>query len=404
MKSINYLIILLGTLLLAWLLPKSYHLITDTASKNIFTYYSSVDKAFCTIEFDKKEERLIRKNIKTNKVYNEHEFDSILPLFYSTQMFADGRMPDSIDGVEMKPREINSRKFFYRMNPMNKNKPHIPLYTLFESMSKRVRIEMPGDFFRLDSEIEFINPETNEVNQEKSLRFNTVFQKRGFQFPARQVAGNPSTRKAYDEGYFIIDNANQIFHLKMVNNMPFLKQVLLPKGIEPTYLMTTEPDDRSFYAFVYDSNRKLYIITTDQYKLQEIPTPVYDIDKDQLLIMANPLYWNINVVNSEAKTVLAIRSGSKEVVDEVVIKHDKEGENYARFVLPFSVGFTKSNTRFIQPSIFWGSVWVLLLNAILAGGFVLLMKKRKQKVQIIPLVWICLTGIYGFIASTIFNR
>lgn len=182
MKSINYLIILLGTLLLAWLLPKSYHLITDTASKNIFTYYSSVDKAFCTIEFDKKEERLIRKNIKTNKVYNEHEFDSILPLFYSTQMFADGRMPDSIDGVEMKPREINSRKFFYRMNPMNKNKPHIPLYTLFESMSKRVRIEMPGDFFRLDSEIEFINPETNEVDQEKVFVSILFFGREVFSF------------------------------------------------------------------------------------------------------------------------------------------------------------------------------------------------------------------------------
>lgn len=404
MKSINYLIILLGTTLLAWLLPKSYHLVTDKASPNIFTYYSSVDKAFCTIEFNDKEERLIRSNIKTKKEYNEYEFDSILPMFYSRQLFADGRMPESIQGLDMKPREINSKKFFFRMNPMGKNKPHVPLYTLFESMSKRVRIEMPGDFFRLDSKIEFINPETNEVNREKSDRFNKVLVKRGFEFPAKQIAGNPSTRKAYDEGYLIIDNADQIFHLKMVNNMPFVKKVKLPEGLVPTYLMTMEPDDRSFYAFVYDSKKRLHVLSTDHYKLQEVPTPAYDINKDQLLIMANPLYWNVNVINADAKTVLAIRADSKEKVDEVVISHDSAEENYAKFVLPFSVGFTHSNTRFIKPVVYFGSVWVLMLNVFFAALFVFIMKIRKQKLQVIPLLWISITGIYGLIASLIFNK
>lgn len=404
MKNIKYLIIILGTMLLAWLLPKSYHLVTDTASPNIFTYYSSVDKAFCAIEFDDKEESLIRKNIKTNKVYTESEFDSILPMFYSRQLMADGRMPESIDGKDINPRVVNSKKFFFRVRPDNKNKPHIPLYTLFESMSGRVRIEMPGDVFRLTDRIEFIDPETNAINQEKSERFNKLFVKKGFQFPAKLAAGNPSTRKAYDEGYFIIDDNNQIFHLKMVNAMPFLKKVPLPADITPDYLLSMEPNDRSFYAFVFDTNKKLHIITTDAYKLQEIPTPEYDVDNDQLLIMANPLYWNVNVVSSKGKVVLALNADTKKIVDKTSIETQIAGTNYSKYFLPFAVGFTSRNTKYIKPVLYFGSYLVLITNFIFVLVFVFINSYRKQKNQVLPLVWIAITGVYGFITSIVFNR
>ncbi|NOU58378.1 DUF4857 domain-containing protein [Marinifilum caeruleilacunae] len=404
MKNIKYLIIILGSLLLAWLLPKSYHLVTDIASPNIFTYYSSIDKAFCAIEFDEKEGHLIRKNIKTNRVYSELEFDSILPMFYSTQLFADGRMPKSIDGIDINPRIVNSKKFFFRVKPADKNKPHIPLYTLFESMSGRVRIEMPGDVFRLRDKIEFINPETNEINTEKSEKFNHHFVKRGFQFPAKMAAGNPSTRKAYDEGYFIIDNMNQIFHLKMVNSMPFLKKVPLPSEIVPEYILTMEPDDRSFYAFVFDANKKLHLITTDSYKLQEIPTPNYDVDRDQMMIMANPLYWNVNVVSSRGKEVMALHADTKEIADRTLIEGQAVGTNYSKYFLPFAVGFTSGNTKYIKPIIHFGSYLVLVTNFLLALIFVFIIRYRKQEFQFIPVVWIACTGIYGFITSLIFNR
>ena len=404
MKNIKYLIIVLGTMLLAWLLPKSYHLVTDTASPNIFTYYSSIDEAFCAIEFDDKKGRLIRKNIKTDKEYSEAEFDSILPMFYSMQLFADGRMPKSINGKDINPRVVNSKKFFFRVKPADKNKPHIPLYTLFESMSGRVRIEMPGDVFRLTDRIEFINPETNEINEEKSELFNKQFVMKGFQFPAKMAAGNPSTRKAYEEGYFIVDNKDEIFHLKMVNAKPFLKKVPLPAGIIPTYLKTMEPDDKSFYAFVFDTNKKLHIITTDSYKLQEIPTPEYDVDKDQLLIMANPLYWNLSVVSGKGKNVWAINADTKEFVDKTSIDKPKQGVNYSKYFLPFSLGFTSANTKYIKPILYFGSYLVLISNLVLVLAFVFIARYRKQKIQILPVFWISITGIYGFIASIIFNR
>lgn len=218
------------------------------------------------------------------------------------------------------------------------------------------------------------------------------------------AAGNPSTRKAYEEGYFIVDNKDEIFHLKMVNAKPFLKKVPLPDGVVPNYLQTMEPDDRSFYAFVFDTNKKLHIITTNAYSLQEIPIPEYDVDKDQLLIMANPLYWNLSVVSGNGKEVWAINADTKEFVDKTSIVGVEQGVNYSKYFLPFSVGFTSGNTRYIKPILYFGSYLVLVSNLILALAFVMIIRYRKQKIQILPVVWISITGIYGFIASIIFNR
>ena len=403
MKSIKYSIIILATILLAWLLPKAYHLIADQPFKNTFVYYSSVDEAFCTIEYNKSEEQLVRKNIKTNKVYTESEFDSILPMFYTRQLLSDGRLPDTFNGRNLTPRQINSKKFFLRANPYDKNKPHIPLYTLFESISGRVKLETPGDFFRLNSRIEFIDPETNQVKQEKSELFNREFEKRGFQFPAKLAAGNPSTRKAYDEGYFIIDNSNQIFHLKMVNAMPFLKKVSLPEHVVPEHIITMEPADRSFYAFVFDTNKKLHIITTNKYQLEEIPIPDYNIDKDRLLIMANPLYWNVNVISDKGKTTMAIDAVNKKKVDEVSFEKPNNSLAAINYILPFSIKFTNSATKYISPHIQFGTYAVIITNLIMCLIFALICRYRKQKQQISALAWIAITGIYGFISNAIFR-
>jgi hypothetical protein len=50
--------------------------------------------------------------------------------------------------------------------------------------------------------------ETNAVIEEKTIRFNEELIKKGFVFPAKGFWGNPSTRKAYEEGYFCLDSKN----------------------------------------------------------------------------------------------------------------------------------------------------------------------------------------------------
>lgn len=404
MKIINYTIIILATCLLAWIMPMLYHLATDKAFKNNFTYYSSVEKKFCTVGYDEVKKKVLRKNVKTNKEYTELEFDSILPMFYHRQLLSDGRMPDSIHGVPVSSKEIYKKKFFFRYNPADKNKPHIPLYTLFESISGRVRLEMPGDVFRLKNKIEFIDPETNLVNKAKSDLFMKEFIKRCFHFPAKLAAGNPSTRKPYEEGYFILDSKDEIFHLKMVNAKPFLKKIDLPLGIKPVHISTIEPTDRSFYAFVFDQNNKMYMLSTQSYNLVEIPCPKFDIDYDKLMIMANPLYWNMNVISSEGKSTLAIDANTKTVVDSLTINRQTVKRSFVHYLLPFTLRFKASNSKYIEPVIKMGHYFVFIFNLIFVLLYIGINVYRKRKTDLLCTFWIVLTGGFGFIPCIILHK
>ena len=108
---------------------------------------------------------------------------------------------------------------------------NIGLYPLFESESDRVNLELPPDFFRINNSIEFITASTNDINLEKSKLFNQVFINKGFSFPAKIIAGIPTTRKSIDEGYFIVDNTNKLFHLKMTKGQPYFEYIQTPDNI-----------------------------------------------------------------------------------------------------------------------------------------------------------------------------
>ncbi len=401
MKYIKYPIILLAILMLSWLLPKLSHLISDDAQKRNFIYYSSIEKNFVTIYYDNVKGKLIRKNLQTQKKYTAAEFDSILPMFYYRQLLTDGKMPKAIHGVAVTTKQLREKSFFYRMSPMKKNTPAIPLYTLFESMSGRVNLKNPGDFFRLTDRIEFLNPEDNSINEQKSTKFNRLFQVNHFRFPAKLVAGNPSDRKPYDEGYFILDSNNQLFHLKMVNGNPFIKNVKMPKEITPVYIGTQEPADRSFYAFVYDKKGKVYLLTTNRYQFVEIPCPPYNINRDNFRIMANPLYWNVEVANRKGKTIYALNTNTKQVVDKCTLQNPDREKDMFIYLFPFSIGFESSYTRFIYPQFYLNSWWALISNIIFLIIFMAVLKIRKQQIGIIPIVITLFTGVYGCIVCLI---
>ncbi|QZT38747.1 DUF4857 domain-containing protein [Halosquirtibacter xylanolyticus] len=400
MKNIKYLLIIITTVILSWAMPYSYHLIYDVAPSNVFTYYSSVDHAFCKINFDEKEERLIRMNVNTKKEYTQMEFDSILPLFFCRQLLADGRMPETIDGYAITPDVINEKTFNYNYSPKDKNRPHIPLYTLFESISGRVRLEMPGDMFRITDKIEFLRPSSKDVDRTKSDKFQKALEAKGFCFPATQLAGNPNPRKPYEEGYLILDQQNQLFHLKMVNGKPFVKQITIPDGLSPQFIETQEPADRSFYAFVFGSDGEVFTLTTDNYSFQRLPIPPFDLETNQLSIMANPLYWNVSVISRKGRENWAISTQDYSIVDKYIEKSAPNKAHFTQYVFPFSVDFTSPYSSFIRPVIYFGSYWVALGNIALALLMLFIFRGRKKE----NVLWTLLTGIYGFIATLLFNR
>ena len=162
---------------------------------------------------------------------------------------ADERFPDSLMGVPVSPRQVQITNFNFRVSAADINAPSVPLYPLLESMSGRVDLKMPDDVFRITPHgIEFIVMENNTIDQEKSKVFTEVLKKKEFRFPAQYVAGNPSTRKEYDEGYLILDAEGKLFHMKQTQGRPYVRAIPLPEGLNAKYLFITEFQDRKTLA------------------------------------------------------------------------------------------------------------------------------------------------------------
>ncbi|WP_430933322.1 DUF4857 domain-containing protein [Saccharicrinis sp. 156] len=400
MKIIKYTIIILSTLLLAWIIPGIYHLMTDKSMDLPFACYSSVEKAFCTIDVRGKH-NTVRKNVNTGMIYTQSEFDSILPMFYIKQLLSDTRFPESINGKAVNGKEARKKIFYLSYNPTEKRSPGIPLYSLLESSSGRVKLKMPGDVFRINSKIEFIDPETNMVIRKKSDLFMKAFVHSDFVFPAREVYGSSFTRKAYDEGYLILDNIGQVFHLKMVRGKPMLKNIGLPKDMKVAYIVRMEPEDKSFYAFMFDDQNRMYLITTDGYRIQELKTPKFDLDTDRLTVMANPLFWTVSVISSLGKESYALEAQSKQLVDSISLMLPPSTDYVLSYGLPFEISFTSPNSKYVSPIIHFAKVGVLVTNVLFTILYCFLMYYRQKPYGIYSLIWIMLTGFFGFIPALI---
>ena len=66
---------------------------------------------------------------------------------YSETVFADERFPDTLNGVTVTPKIVQTENFNFRSAPTDINTPSIRLYPLLESMSGRVDLKMPGITF-----------------------------------------------------------------------------------------------------------------------------------------------------------------------------------------------------------------------------------------------------------------
>lgn len=399
MKIRNLLIILL-TMVLAWLLPTLFHMFSAKPSGRLFVYYSSVTGHFCTIDKNAKTDEIERKDIETEKRYSLNEFDSILPLLYYRQLLADGRMPDTLQGKAISAKEANEKSFFFRYKPTQKNSPAIALYPLFESASGRVDLKMPDDVFRLGKEFAFLDPETNSVDAAKTAKFKKAFVAAGFTFPAKKVAGNPSPRKPYDEGYFVTDANDKLYHFKMVKANPFLKEVRLPKDCKPVFFAPFEPDDRSFYGFLFSERGEVYIINTSSYTLQKLDCGRVDLDKNFLVIMGNPLYWTVRVIAQQKEAVFAFTAQDKKQVAYHEFIDEDNKNHWNTYIFPFELKWTDPLSKYVQPLWKWGNYAAFIVNVFLVIFFLLLGANRKQsaRTKIFPALWVLFTGIFGLLS------
>lgn len=397
MKKIYYLILLLFTLIGLWIIPSLTKKASYTPDDYPFVYYGSLLEDFGIFDYSNKETPM--SDLKGNH-YTEAQSDSLLPLFSYRQLMSDGKLPDSLFGYELTPQLIRSKSVVFRYGPRTIQTPSIDLHFLFESMPKRVGLEVPEDVFRLTDRIEFIDDETNRVNQEKSAVFQKELIKRGFVFPAQWASGNPNPRKAYDEGYFCLDANGGLFHIKMVNGRPFIRDTKLSESVDISHFSMLEVSDKRFYGFLFDKEGFVYIVESIDggYQLLKLDIDPINMQENQMIIMGNLRYWTLSVTSKEGRKYYALQTDDlKQVAQHFIPRENNKWDKASAYLFPYYITFDSPYSDYLGLRIHTTGFVGFIANAILAVAALFISRRNKHN-MVFNTLFVALTGIAGFIA------
>ncbi len=354
MKNLKYVIIALALIVLAWLLPALYELVSPRTDKTPFVVYSCLDSTF--IRFENVNKQVHYVDFRGRK-FSKAEADSLLPLFSFRQLVAEGRLPDSLYGVTLTPKLIQQNSFHFKTSPKQLNKPAVGLYTMLESASGRVDLQLPPDVFRLTKDgLEFIDCETNTVNRAKSLSFSRELTKHGFAFPVQLIWGNGTTRKDYDNGFLLTDSSNRLFQLKMVKGTPWVREIAnsqeLTANSRFTNVFVIEPANRALIGLVVTEDHQLYAVRSNG-ELAHIEIDAYDPQAMQITIIGDLFHWTITEYTATDSRYYAVDATTfQQVAREIVPDPELPlSQQIERWLLPVRLRFTSWRTQLIAPNI-----------------------------------------------------
>jgi hypothetical protein len=400
-KLSRYLIVLSIILVASVIFPEFYSMTFSHSFSSPHVYYSPVKKIFVkTVSYKREIKRLDSKGNE----YTREEFERLTPLFSYRQLLYRNEMPDSIDGIPIDISLMRLNNIFITIKPTDVYRYTIPLNPLIESEPGRPDLQMPDDFFRITDKIEFIQCYSNKVKVKLSKLFNDALVNCGFNFPAKKFFGNPSTRKPFDEGFFIVDNNNNLFHMKRVKNKPYVKKVILPEGIKIEFIKVMEMNLKEFYGIVITEDNRLFLLMYDGYKFVELPSKGFDRKKMKLVFMGNQFY---RIISFFAKNSVAtfVTDRNYKLIAENMEKW-KTDEDFtvgkiADFIFPFKLEFTDVYNKYVNFNFTFSnsSFWIINLLFLFLLLFYFKRKRKNFTVsQSVDLIIVLLTGFYGFIA------
>ncbi len=347
-SNFKYIIIALAIIVLTWLLPALYELVSPRTDKMPLVVYSCLDSTFIRFENVNKQVHYIDFR---GQEFTKAQADSLLPLFSFRQLVAEGRLPDSLYGVALTPKLIQQNTFHFKTSPKQLNKPAVGLYTLLESASGRVDLQLPPDVFRLTSDgLEFIDCETNKVNKAKSLSFSRELTKHGFTFPVQLIWGNGTTRKDYDNGFLLTDANSRLYQLKMVKGTPWVREIKAEdKWIQ---LFTVEPANRQLIGLIVNADNQLFVVRSDG-TIAHVGIDEYNPQTMQITIVGDLLHWTITEYTATDSRYYAVDAQAFEQVAKAIVPDPQRplSQRIERWILPIRLRFTSWRSQLIFPNI-----------------------------------------------------
>lgn len=404
-----------GLVLLAHYLPAGYWLLATKLRRPPIVYYSCTEKEFMFFRYTNL--TAIRMDAH-GKVYEREEFERILPLDHWMQLLRDGKLPDAIGGVTLAPEALRRERLSFRIKPTMIDTPSVNLTPLLDADTGRVRLEMPEDFMRLGSTIEFIHAQTNVLEREKSALYQSAFKAAGFVFPATVMGGNPSTMKPYDEGYFVADATGATFHLHQLRGKPDIRRVSSlaspedkPKweALKPLYFHVQEQDNREVRTIIVDKTNQAWFVVGKNYHLVPIPLKNYNPARMSLVVRGDLINRLVTVTGDDYVEAVVLDRNYGLVdryTEPLVPRAATPAGKLARAIFPFTLRFDDVSSGYLGVFPEFGSSMALAVNGAFLAALLAWLASRKQlSLSRLPeILAVAIGGLYGVILAILMPK
>jgi hypothetical protein len=404
-KLSRYFLIILATVVLSQVMPAIYDNLFDVRINTPYVSFGAEKKVFFI--YTREEGKGPAFTDSKGEKYTRNRYLDATPSENYFYHIKNGTMPDSINGVKVDARLLQRESFNQMTFPFEFSQPEYKLYPLLES-APEAELTWPKDFFRIDKRIEFIDAKTNHIDEEKSVTYTGLMKKEGFVFPATLVAGMPTVMKQWDDGWFLTDKEGSLFHLKMVKGEPYFVKISKPDNIKIKKMVCNSYSSREFYATLVSDDNRIYLLRSGDYKLLELPINDYNPDT-QALQIAGSLFYKTVILNGEGsiKAYAIDRKYNKvaEYAQTWPVKADMAVGKVFTWLFPFSIEMQPASSHFVHFQVNRNHTgrWIYLNLLLLALSFLLIKRQgRKLSSNILDLIIVAVTGIFGFIAVNIF--
>ncbi len=405
-KLSRILILFLVILMAAVTLPHYYRISFGERVIKPMINFSPVTEGFLIGSYSKNKFQWIDT---AGHPYSREEVDILLPFSNFRLLLSKGLMPDSLQGKKINIDTLRYNNLFMRLRPKVINAPGIKMFPLFESKPARLKLTMPKDYVRFNTRMEFVNASKNMVEEGITKRFTSALTEQGFTFPGIKYFGNPSTRKAFDEGYFVVDAAEKFFHIKKIKGKPYCKNIPLPAGFTVRHMVVYENALREFYGLLINDKNEVYLLLYNQYKLQQLPVQDYNALTDQLVFRGDLFYRLTTVVKDRESVSVVVNRKYKKIAayeKEIPASYGKTAAIVHDYLFPFTLRFSISTTYFQNFYFSAYSFAALWLNIILMFSLFFLKRYRGRAglKRWYDFILVLLSGIYGFIGVIVYEN
>jgi hypothetical protein len=406
----RYALIILAIIVMGVYIPMFYHKIFDQKLGKTQVFFSPVIKKFIFQEMVGDAHDFINKD-EDGKIYDRQQFETLIPFIYYKNMELWGKLPVIIEGKTFDKETIleNRQVFEVKSNEISDRRPLVQIFPLLESAPGVARLSFPEDAFRFTDKMEFINVDTNKTNGVFTSLFTNALQKAGFIFPAKLVSGTVSILKPFDEGFFVVDAANNVFHIKRLKGEPLIVKTPMPASIGARHIKIIENSRKEIYGFLITNSNEIYLIMYDNYRLVKLPLDNYQPDKMDFKLLFNPIYRT--AVYWDNKKIYAL---AMDLQYKLIAKYEKEmfsGQKTRADIIfsalfPFSIEMKDNTMVYLKfEPVFHG--WIAFIGIFLSLAIfiaIMFLKKTDMKKTWTDFLVILFTGIYGLIAVLIISH